>query len=68
VNGSLDVAGNAFYILAGQGGRMDVAAVLSSLYPGATVMLAWLILKERITTLQKVGILAALLTVVWLTV
>ena len=68
LNGTLDVAGNAFYILAGQGGRLDVAAVLSSLYPGATVILAWLILKERTTGLQKAGILAALLTIILLTV
>ncbi|MDD2732771.1 MAG: EamA family transporter [Desulfuromonadaceae bacterium] len=56
----LDVGGNFFYILAGQRGRMDVAAVLSSLFPGTTVFLAWLILKEHISRLQLAGILLAL--------
>jgi drug/metabolite transporter (DMT)-like permease len=67
LNGSLDILGNAFYILAGQYGRLDVAAILSSLYPGSTVLLAWLILKEKISTPQKLGILAALTAIVFMT-
>jgi len=55
-----DVGGNAFYILAGQVGRMDVAAVLGSLYPGMTVILAWIFLHEKISRPQFFGILAAL--------
>jgi uncharacterized membrane protein len=55
-----DIGGNAFYILAGQVGRMDVAAVLGSLYPGMTVILAWIFLHEKISRPQFLGILAAL--------
>ncbi len=60
VNALLDVGGNGCYILAGQLGRMDVAAVLSALYPGATVFMAWLLLKERVTRVQLTGIVSAL--------
>jgi drug/metabolite transporter (DMT)-like permease len=64
----LDTAGNAFYILSAQTGRMDVAAVLGSLYPGSTVVLAYFILKERVSRWQMVGILAALVAIVMITV
>ena len=63
LNGVLDIGGNTFYILAGQNGRLDVAAVLSSLYPGVTVLLAWLILKERMNITQKFGIITALIAI-----
>lgn len=67
LNATLDIGGNIFYILAGQNGRLDIAAVLSSLYPGVTVLLAWLILKERISSLQKLGILTALFAIILMT-
>ncbi|QXE92098.1 EamA family transporter [Geomonas subterranea] len=67
LNAFLDVCGNGFYIMAGHSGRMDVAAVLSSLFPGATVFLAWLILKERVSMVQLGGVATALAAIALLT-
>jgi drug/metabolite transporter (DMT)-like permease len=66
--GLIDAAGTACYALSARMGRLDVAAVLGSLYPGATVLLAWVFLKEHISRIQVIGIILALGAIVMLTV
>jgi len=61
--GLLDSAGNALFIAATRHGRLDVAAVLSSLYPASTVILARLVLKERMSKLQGLGIAGAMVAI-----
>ena len=61
--GVLDSAANALYVAATQRGRLDVAAVLSSLYPATTIILARFLLKQRLSRLQSVGIVLALVAV-----
>ena len=58
--GVLDTGGNMLYMFATRMGRMDVAAVLSSLYPAATILLAACLLKERTTRTQTIGMVLAI--------
>lgn len=64
LSGLMDTLGNAAYTLAAQLGRVDVAVVLGSLYPGSTVLLAWMLLREHISRQQLMGIAAALAAIV----
>jgi drug/metabolite transporter (DMT)-like permease len=66
--GILDVAGNLFFLLAMQLGRMDVTAVLGSLYPAVTAVLAWVFTKEHMARLQMLGVAMAVLAIVMITV
>jgi drug/metabolite transporter (DMT)-like permease len=61
--GFMDISGSALFIRASQAGRMDVAVVLSSLYPAITVVLAGIFLHERFTRWKLAGLLAALAAV-----
>jgi drug/metabolite transporter (DMT)-like permease len=62
--GVLDMTGNAAFILAVQTGALAIAAVLSSLYPVVTVILATVILRERVTRAHAAGIVLAVIAIV----
>jgi drug/metabolite transporter (DMT)-like permease len=53
--GMLDLVGNGAYILATQTGELAIAAVLSSLYPAVTIILATAVLRERVTRSHAAG-------------
>lgn len=65
--GVLDTSGNLFYLFASLTGRLDVSAVLSSLYPAGTMLLAAWLLRERATRSQAAGMVLALAAVALIT-
>ncbi len=62
--GLLDMLANVFYLLATRGGPLTGIVTLSSLYPASTVLLARLVLGERLGAWQAVGVGCALIAAV----
>lgn len=54
--GLLDVAANLLYLLATREGLLSLVAVLTSLYPASTMVLARFVLHERLVRMQLVGL------------
>ncbi len=66
--GGFDAWANGVYVIAVQTGMLSVVAVLGSLYPAATVLLARYVLAERLRPAQKIGMVTALVAAVLLAV
>jgi drug/metabolite transporter (DMT)-like permease len=66
--GVLEASGSLLYMGAAHEGRLDVAAVLASLYPVVTILLAAWFLKEKTTSSQALGMALALGAVVLVSV
>ncbi|SDH75922.1 Uncharacterized membrane protein [Rhodococcus triatomae] len=64
----LDVIANAAMMFAFQGGMLSLVSVIGSLYPAATVLLAMVMLGERVGRLQQAGMLLALASVAMIAV
>ena len=62
--GALDVVANALYLIASRQGALSVVVTLVSLYPASTVILARVVLAERLSGWQHAGIVCALVAVV----
>jgi drug/metabolite transporter (DMT)-like permease len=54
--GVIDVVANLCYVAATRIGAFGLAVVLASLYPGVTVLLARVVLGERLRWIQRVGL------------
>ena len=64
MSGAIDASANVCYVLATRAGLFGLAVVVTSLYPGITVLLARLLLGERMRWLQRAGLLLAAVGVV----
>jgi drug/metabolite transporter (DMT)-like permease len=64
VVGAVDMVANALYLLAAREGPLSVVVTLSSLYPASTVLLARIVLRERLNFWQVSGVACALAAVV----
>jgi drug/metabolite transporter (DMT)-like permease len=62
--GAGDVTANALYLVATQHGQLAITGVLASLYPASTVVLAQLVLRERLVRTQAAGLVTAVAAVV----
>jgi drug/metabolite transporter (DMT)-like permease len=60
VAGTLDVSANLMFAAASTKGLVSLVSVAGSLYPVVTVLLARIVLHERVERIQEAGVVAAL--------
>jgi drug/metabolite transporter (DMT)-like permease len=64
----LDVAATAMFMFATREGLLTVVAVITALYPAATVLMARVVLKEHLQLVQRLGLLLAVVSVTTLAI
>jgi drug/metabolite transporter (DMT)-like permease len=65
--GAIDVVANICYVAATRTGMLGLAVVLASLYPGITVLLARVVLGERLRWVQRAGLVLAAIGILLVT-
>ncbi|HUI70077.1 MAG TPA: DMT family transporter [Spirochaetia bacterium] len=60
LSGALDMGANIAFLLASRSGMLSISAAVAALYPGPTVILAWIVLRERVTAPRVIGLALAL--------
>jgi len=60
LSGTLDMSANIAFLLASRSGMLSISAAVAALYPGPTVVLAWIVLREKVTPLRVAGLALAL--------
>ncbi len=65
--GIFDVAANVLYAFAARGNLLGLTATLASLYPATTVLLARIVLRERMQRLQTIGLGFAAVAIILMT-
>ncbi|WP_262402785.1 DMT family transporter [Actinomadura sp. CNU-125] len=67
LSGTLDAGANVLFVIATQHGVLSLVAVLTSLYPAITVLLARIAYSERLRVVQRIGLAVAATGVVLVT-
>jgi drug/metabolite transporter (DMT)-like permease len=62
--GALDMTANVLYLLAVHQGPLSIVATLTSLYPASTILLARIVLRERLRLVQGIGVACAAAAIV----
>ena len=64
LGGALDMVANILYLLAVRRGLLSIVVTLTSLYPTSTIILARIVLRERLRPLQQAGVVCAVIAIV----
>lgn len=62
--GALDMLANILYLIAVRQGLLSIVATLTSLYPASTIILARIVLRERLRLLQQAGVVCAAVAII----